>query len=120
MAIDSIGPVKETIKGNKHILILIDVFSKFIEAKPLPDLKASSCINFLLEYVGRYGLPKKIMSDNGPQFNNRLFKEVQESFGIETTFSTPEHSRGNAVVERDIQTFQEKLSILMGDKNTQE
>ena len=119
VAIDTFGPIPMTIRGNCHIVVAIDMFSRFVETKPVPDLKAYNAVDFIRELFGRFGPPKILLSDNGPQYNNDLVKETLQVFNVKHQFSTADHSRGNALVERAIQTLQEKLRMAM-DSNTSE
>lgn len=116
IAVDCLGPVRESLKGNKHLMVAIDCFTRFAEAKPIDSICAQSFVDFLCEFCGRYGTPKTILTDNASTFRNTYVKELTEVFGIEHVTSTPHHSRGNAMVERALQTIQEKLAVITNDK----
>jgi hypothetical protein len=62
--------------GDKYLLILIDSCSRWLELYPIPDLSAEVAAGKLFEYFGRYGRPGQILSDNGPQFINKLHEEL--------------------------------------------
>lgn len=111
VCVDTCGPLPETITGFRYVIIAVDTFTKFVEARALREVKAEECALFLNEYFGRYGPPRTVVTDNGPQFLNDLVKETLRVYGIGHRWSTPDHSQGNAVAERAIQTFQEKLSL---------
>ena len=69
--IDFIGPYPD--KGS--ILVIIDTFTRFVELIPCPDATAKSACTGLLSYIGRYGAPKYLRSDNGPQFANKVIED---------------------------------------------
>ena len=48
----------------------------------------------------RFGLPAKIISDRGPQFISKAFKELHQSLGIETALSTAYHPQTDGETER--------------------
>ena len=65
LALDTFGPIPMTLKGNCHIVVAIDMFSRFIETKPVKDLKAYNAVDFVRELFGRFGAPKIILTDRG-------------------------------------------------------
>lgn len=98
----------------------IDVFSKFVETKAISSVKADECVEFLVEYCARFGVPNEILTDNAAQFENKFINEALKLFGIAHRLATPEHSQSNAPVERVIQTLQEKLAIATADSKTKD
>ena len=98
--VDTIGPVPADEHGNKYILVLVDACTRFVELFPTKDTTAESAAAALLAHAGRYGFPKHIKSDNGPQFSNKICTELSKLLGSEQLFSTPYSSEENAIVER--------------------
>jgi len=115
VGIDCLGPLKETINGNVHIIVAIDMFTRYVDAKAVPDITAPSFTQYLSEYCGRYGIPHTILTDQSTTFCNEFVKEVMKAFGAHHLKSTPYHSQGNAITERVIQTLQEKLRLVLDD-----
>ena len=70
--IDSIGPFPPDEDGNKYIMVFIDVFSRFVELVPVPDTSALVAAKEIVKFVGRYGTPDEILTDNGKQYLNEL------------------------------------------------
>jgi hypothetical protein len=59
--------------GNKHCLLCIDYYLKWIEAIPVKDLEAETTLQaFLLHVVARYGMPAEVISDNGTAFKGEF------------------------------------------------
>ena len=82
VALDIIGPLKTTDKGNEYILV-IDYFTKWMEAFPIPDHTAITVAECLVEqFISRYGVPRQLHSDQGPEFESRLFQEICRLLGI--------------------------------------
>ena len=53
VGIDLIGPLPKTARGNRFIVTLVDYFSKWPEAKAIPDKTAKSVALFLYEMMCR-------------------------------------------------------------------
>ena len=60
--IDLIGPLKES-AGNKYIAIAVCYFTKFVEAKAIPNKTAEQIGIFIYELFSRYGVMKVTISD---------------------------------------------------------
>lgn len=120
MCIDLLGPITQSLKLNKHVIVAVDCFSKFMMAKAVPDTGSSTLADFLLEMCGVVGIPNSICSDNASTFKNEQVKTIEKVLGIEHRFSAPMHSRGNAVAERAIQSLQERLSLILSQTNMSE
>ena len=74
----------------KFLVVRIDYFTKWVEAEPLASITQQNVKNFVWKnIVCRFGVPKVLVSDNGRQFDNALFKEFCEHFGIQNHYSSP-------------------------------
>ena len=63
-------------KGHPFILIITDYFSKWAEVIPLREVKTSDVIKFIIHHVVYcFGVPRRIIHDNGPQFSAKPFKD---------------------------------------------
>jgi transposase InsO family protein len=66
---DHVGPFKRTAQGNRYILAAIDLLSKYVIAKAMPDTTTNNAIKFVHEeIIGHHGFPKKIITDRGTVF----------------------------------------------------
>jgi len=72
---DVIGPISPpSSKGLRFILAITDYFSKWAGAIPLKEVKTSEVIKFIKHHViYRFGVPRQIVYDNGPQFVSQAF-----------------------------------------------
>ena len=110
-ALDYMGPVTETTRGNKHILVVMDHFTKWCEAFPTKDQKASTVANLLVSKVfSRFGPPLVLHSDQGSNFESTLMHEICNIMGITKTRTTAYHPSGDGQVERQNRTLQDMLS----------
>ena len=89
IGIDFMGPLPLS-NGNQHILLIGDHFSKWYEAIPLPDQTASSTATALLEnWICRFGCPHSIHSDQGRNFESKLFKSLNQALQVDKTEQQP-------------------------------
>ena len=71
--LDLVGPHKKAPGGFTHLLVTIDKFTKWIEARPISTIKSEQAVLFFLDIIHRFGVPNSIITDNGTQFNGRKF-----------------------------------------------
>jgi len=112
---DALGPLPTSMSGKRHVLVAIDNFTRFVEAEAVDDVQSATFAKFLMAYIGRFGAPKAILTDNAPTFNNQIINAILEKYHIQHKNSTPHHHEGNSVVERVIQSLQEKISLIAHD-----
>ena len=76
-ALDIVGPLTETVSGNKYILTFQDDLSKFVIGLPIPQQDAETIAKeFVLKVVLKFGAPAQILTDQGSNFVSNLFKNV--------------------------------------------
>lgn len=116
VAVDLAGPLPKTLTGKKHLLVVVCYLTKWMEAIPLKNNKASTCAEvFVNEIIARYGCPLEVVSDNGHSFNGK-FKDCMVKWGIHNLRIAPYHPQTNGLVERCIQTIKGALSRMTGTK----
>ena len=94
------GYVKE--QGN--ILVIVDAGSGSIEAFPAGNRTSETLKIYLSQIFARFGIPKTLVSDNGPEFVSGDLKQWCESLGIKKMESPVYHPRANGLAERAVQT----------------
>src|SRR4051812_8883015 len=62
--LDMVGPFKRSRAGMTHLLVAVDKFTKWIEAKPIRKLDGATALRFVRDLVVRFGLPHSIIIDN--------------------------------------------------------
>eukprot|EP00111_Clytia_hemisphaerica_P012925 TCONS_00037964-protein len=101
ITVDILGPFKMTITGNKYILSFVDRFSSWPEAFCIPSCETPVLAQIMVdEIITRHGVPRSILSDNGPNFVSLLMKEVCAILGMEKLTTTPYHCQTNGMCER--------------------
>ncbi|GJS52496.1 reverse transcriptase domain-containing protein [Tanacetum coccineum] len=95
---DIVGPLPEDPVRVKYLIVAIDYFTKWIEAKPLATITGKQVVNFTYDnIVCRFRIPATIITD---QFVNDPFKKWAEKLKIQLISTSVYHPQGNGAVER--------------------
>ena len=98
--VDLVGPLPVS-QGMKYLFTIIDRFTRWPEAIPIPDAHASTCAEALVHHwISRFGVPEDITSDRGSQFISTLWAECNKLLGIDSHTTTAYHPQANGLVER--------------------
>ncbi|GJZ63031.1 reverse transcriptase domain-containing protein [Tanacetum coccineum] len=98
--IDIAGPFPEGPGKVKFLIVAIDYFTKWIEAKAVATITGNQVKKFVWDnIVCRFGLPGEIISDNGKQFRDNPFKDWCEKLCIRQCFASVKHPQANGLVE---------------------
>uniref|UniRef100_A0A803JYW4 Gypsy retrotransposon integrase-like protein 1 n=1 Tax=Xenopus tropicalis TaxID=8364 RepID=A0A803JYW4_XENTR len=115
--IDFIGPLPKTPGGFSHCLVVIDVFSKWIEAFPTRNQKALTAAKVLIsELFSRWGLPKVVASDRGTSFTGQVFSQLQKLLDIKHELHIAFHPQSSGTVERGNRTLKTMLTKFCAEK----
>uniref|UniRef100_A0A2N9GVT6 RNA-directed DNA polymerase n=1 Tax=Fagus sylvatica TaxID=28930 RepID=A0A2N9GVT6_FAGSY len=114
--LDLIGPINPASGGYIWILVATEYFSKWVEAIPLRKATGAAVANFIREHIiTRFGIPHKIISDNGTPFVNKNVREVLEHYRIKHRRSTPYYPQGNGQAEATNRMLLRILSKMVFD-----
>lgn len=108
--IDFAGPFE-----NKMFLIVIDAYTRWLEVIQVTSTTSQNTIHVLRDIFARMGIPKFIVSDNGPQLVSTEFESFCNNNGITHIRVTPYHPKSNGIAERAVKTFKERMNA--SDKN---
>ena len=113
IAMDIMGPFQETERGNEYILVVQDYFSKWLAAYAIPNQEAETvACKVIEEWIPIHGAPRELHSDQGANFESKIFKELCKMFQIEKTRTTPYRPQSDGMVEKANSTIQEMLTKL--------
>ncbi|GKD53663.1 reverse transcriptase domain-containing protein [Tanacetum coccineum] len=116
--IDIAGPFPEGPGKVKFLIVAMDYFTKWIEAKPVATITGNQVKKFVWEnIVCRFGLPGEIISDNGKQFRDNPFKDWCEKLCIQQHFASVKHPQTNGLVERANRSLGEGIKARLGKDN---
>ena len=116
MAVDIVGPLPESDRGNSYIMVVGDYFTRWMEAFPIPNQEAATVAGKLIDEVFlRFSIPEQLHSDQGRQFESKLIAEVCRLLNIQKTRTTPYHPQSDGLVERFNRTLLDMLSTYTKD-----
>lgn len=110
VAIDIVGPLPETGKGNKYILTTQDQLTKFCTAYPLPETSSTTIADTIVnKYIYMFGSPKELLSDQGSNISGEVMKEIARIFKIKQVKTSVYHPQSNGALERSHHVLAEYL-----------
>eukprot|EP00731_Ephydatia_muelleri_P031108 Em0022g622a len=113
---DIMGPLPLSTKGHKYILVITDLFSKWVEAFPLAVTDSETLASVLMdEVVCRYGVPHSLHSDQGANLNSQVICALCKRLGINKTRTTAYHPQGNGQVGHFNRTLEAILSKVVAE-----
>jgi transposase InsO family protein len=121
VSLDLMGPLFSD-NGYRYILVITDVFSKWVELVPLENKEATTVAKAFFEtWICRYSIPKVMLSDGGKEFCNQILNELNKELKIRHIKTSPYHPQTNASSERINRTLISYLrSYLTNKKETLE
>jgi cleavage and polyadenylation specificity factor subunit 1 len=115
--IDIVGPLPNS-NGFSYILTMIDRNTRWPEAFPLRTITTETIVDhFINHWVARFGIPKRIITDQGRQFESDLFNSLVKRLGIQKIRTTAFHPQANGLVERLHRTLKNSLRAMATTKD---
>ena len=104
--------------GKKYILTMTDVWSGYVVAVTTNSQKAEDTISIIMhKWVLWHGVPREIISDNGPGFRSQFYQAILRAFQCKFTYGLPYESKSTAKVERTNRRINQSLRLILADKN---
>ena len=94
---------------NKDYVIVADYTSKFFDLSQLEDTEAPTVVMHTKRIFSKFGIPKEVISDNGPQYISREYSTFAHEWDFKHDSSSPEYPQSNGFIERTIQTVKKTL-----------
>ena len=111
ISVDITGKHPKSTKGNEYIVTVMDIFSKWGEAIPVRVHTAPVVAKVLMDHVfSRFGMPRRLLTDQGKEFESELFRELCVHMEIEKIRTSPYRPSTNGCVER----FHRTLNAMIG------
>lgn len=96
LGIDIVGPMPKATWCMKWILVAINHLSKYVEAVAIGSITTERIIEFVWNHlITRFGVPKRIIAENGMQFRSKKFIEFCKGLKIKNRYSSVAHARTN-------------------------
>ena len=100
--IDLVGPLVVS-ENQRYCLTIIDRFTRWTEAIPLPDMRAETVAFALYSgWICRYGTPSFVITDQGRQFESELFSELANLFAFKRKRSNPYNPQANGFLKYNV------------------
>lgn len=98
--------------GHRYVLTLIDHYSRYVKFIKMRSRLAEEVVKGLQTYMGDFGAPKVLLTDNAREFHATIVKDLCTRMGTQLVFSTPYHPQGNSISERMHRTMKSVLATL--------
>ena len=109
LAVDVMGPLPLSHKGNQYVQVITDAFTKWVEIQAIPDQTALTCAEHLVAAISRFGCPLTLHSDQGRNYEGKLIKELCKLLEIKKTRTTPRRPQCNGQTERFNRTLTQMI-----------
>jgi len=77
-----VGPLKKGPGGFTRLLVAVDKFTKWIEAKSITNIRLEEMVKFFLDIIYRFGVCNYIITDHGTNFTGKKFLDFCDKYGI--------------------------------------
>ena len=94
-----VGPLKKGPGGFTHLLIAVDKFTKWIEAKPITNIRSDEVVKFFLDIIYQFGIPNCIITYHRTNFTEKKFLDFSNGYGIRIDWASVGHPCTNGLVE---------------------
>ena len=108
-AVDLAGPFPTSQRGHQHILVAVDIATRFVWLRPLQRDDAISVARKFYKISSEFGFPKIIQSDNGGAFVSEVIAEYKRICGFERRYVAPYHPRANGAAESHVKIMKTLL-----------
>jgi hypothetical protein len=98
--LDAVGPFRTGPGGYKHIMVVVEKFTKWIEVRPIAKVASEEAAKFIRDIIHRFGVPNGIITDLGKAFTGSVFWDFCQDNTIDVYYSSVAHPRCNGQVER--------------------
>ena len=116
VAVDLIGPLPKSTRGNRFALVAIDLATKYPDAVPLKNIDSHTVAEALLDIFSRVGLPNEILHDQGAQFMGSVMKRFNNLLQIKSIHTTPYNPRCNGTCENFNKTLKQMVKKICEDE----
>jgi site-specific DNA-cytosine methylase/exonuclease III len=122
VAIDVVGPIGNsgmtTARGNRYLVTMVDWFTRYVCIYPVREPTAEAIGNCMESFIGRFGVPLTVISDNASYFKERSLREIEERLGLRRAWIAAHRPQGNGLLERFHRTLGRALKCHVHDSRS--
>ena len=100
VAFDLVGPLPKTSSGNRYLLTVMCLYTKFPDAIPLRRVDNQTVLEAMMTVFTRYGLPKVLLTDQGSVFTSKETRHMCKMFEVHKVRTSPYHPQSDGALER--------------------
>ena len=115
VSIDFLVDLPRTERGNNHILVINDHFSKYIRLYPIKDRRAETAAKCIADYCLDFGIPWKLLSDRDPAYESKLFHELIRILGIRKIRTSGYRPQTNGLTEQSNSSIKKYLTAYLDE-----
>ena len=94
-----VGPLKKASGGFTHLPVEVEKFTKWIEAKPITNIRSEEAVKFFLNIIYWFRVPNCIITDHETNFTGKKFLDFYDRYNIRIDWALVGHPRTNGQVE---------------------
>ncbi len=114
--LDIVGPLPRALGNKRFLIVATDYFTKWVEAEPLTNIRNVDAKRFLWKsIITWFGVPWAVISDNGTQFEGRLFTGFYSDLGIKNFFFSPAYPQSNGQAEMSNKVILDRIKKRLED-----
>ena len=117
ISIDFLVNLPITSRGNRHLLVINDHFTKFIKLYPVKDRTAPTIAKCIVDFCLTFGIPYRLYSDMDPAFEAQLFQEIMKGLGIHKVRTCGYRPNANGLTEQSNNTIKQYLTKYIEENN---
>ncbi|CEP09913.1 hypothetical protein, partial, partial [Parasitella parasitica] len=116
VAVDLLGPLPVTEKGSVYVLVLVDLCTRYVILRALPNKNSNTVAQCIMDIFGDYGVALSIFqSDNGKEVRNHLMHHFMKTLSIKHNFSLPYYKQSNGSAENAVKNATQTIRKMCGN-----
>ena len=100
VAMDFVGPLPMSEKGNTYALVMVDHFTRWPVVYAVNNIEADTVAEKVQDFIHTYGCPENLLSDRGSHFTAELIKSLCKQMGVKKIYTCAFHPSSNGLNER--------------------
>ena len=117
VSIDFLVDLPKTDRGNIHVLVINDHFSRYIRLYAINDRRAETAAKYVADFCMTFGIPRKLLSDRDPAYESVLFQELMRILEIKKIRTSGYRPQSNGLTEQSNATIKRYLTAFLDERD---